>query len=83
MGIIQFSSTGAALILEKQIRYLSFDVVGISSDFIFFCAKIHNLISLVLDHGKCFVSLVYTWSSIVGMTSLKRIFQNSFDPEVL
>ena len=83
MHIIQFGSTAAALILQEQIKYLLSDVVDISADFFFFCGKVHNSISLVLDHGKCFVSLVSTWSSMMGATSVESIFQTSFRPEVL
>ena len=60
MRIIQFDSTGAALILPEQIKYLFYDVVGIGSDSFFFCRKVYNSISLALDHGKGFVSVVST-----------------------
>ena len=61
MCIIQFGSTGVALILQEQIKNLLSDVVGIGGYFFFFfCRQVHNSISLILDHGECFVSLVCT-----------------------
>ena len=83
MRIIQFGSAGAALILQEQIKYLLSNVVGIGGYFFFVCRQVHNSISLVLDHGECYVPLVFTWLSIVGTTSLKSIFQTSFGPEIL
>ena len=83
MRIIQFGSTGVALILQERIKYLLSDVVGIGGDFFVFCGKVHNSISLVLDHGVCFVSLVSTWSSIVGIAAFASIFQTYFGPEGL
>ena len=70
MGIIQFGSNGTTLILEEQIKYLLSDVVGIGGDVFFVCKEVHDSISLVLDHGEYFVSLVSTQSSIVGTISL-------------
>ena len=83
MCIMQVSSTGVVLILEEQVKYLISDVVGIGSDFFFFCREIYNSISLILNHSECFVSLVSTQSFIVGTTSLECVFQTSFSPEVL
>ena len=44
MRIIQFGSTGVALILQEKIKYLLRDVVGIGGDFFFFRGKVHNSI---------------------------------------
>ena len=83
MRIIQFGSSGAVLILQEQIKNLFKDVVAIGGYFFFFYSKVHNSISLVLDHAKCFISLLSAWSSIVGMTCLESIFQTSFRTEVM
>ena len=61
MHIMQFVSTCVALILQEQIKNILRDVVGIGGYcFLFFCRQVLNWILLVLDHGKCFVSLVST-----------------------
>ena len=60
MCIIQFGSTGIALILEKEIKYLLSDVVGTDTDFFCFGREAHKFILLVLDQGKRFVLLVST-----------------------
>ena len=73
MQIIQFGSTSVALILGDQINYMLCDVVGIGSDFFFFWREVSNSISLVLHLGDSFVSLVSSWSSIVGTTSVESI----------
>ena len=83
MRIIQFGLTVAALILEEQIKYLLYDVVGISGDFFIFRSEVLNSISLVLDHAECFVSLTSTWLSLVCTMSYESIFQTSFCSKLL
>ena len=84
MRIIQSGSTGAALILQEQIKYLLCDVVGIRCYLcFFFCRHIHNSISLVLDYREFFISVLLIWSSIVGTTSVASIFQTFFHSEIL
>ena len=73
MCIGQFGSTTVALILREPIKDLLTDVVSIGGDFFFFYRQLHNSISLVLDHGKCFVSLLSTQSPIVGTTLLGSV----------
>ena len=60
MHIIQVGSTGVALILEEQIKYLLCNVVGIHRHFFFLCQETHQSISLVLDDSEHFASLVST-----------------------
>ena len=64
-------------------KYLFNDVVGIEVDFFFVHKKANNIISIVLDHGKPFVSLVSMLSSSVGTISVVCIFQTYFGLEVL
>ena len=82
MPIIQIDSTGAVLILGEQIIYLLTDVVGIGSNFFFFCREVPNLMLLVLDHDERLVCLLYLQLSIVCITFLERIFQTSFSTEI-
>ena len=83
MRIIQFGSTGALVLWEKQIKHLLIYVIDVGSNFFFFCRQVHNSIWLVLHHSDFFVSLISTQSSIVGFTSFESIFQTSSFLEVL
>ena len=69
MHIIQVVSTAVVLILEKQVKYLLYDVVGIGGDCFFFYRQVHNSILLVSDYDKGFISLVSFGSSIIDTTS--------------
>ena len=83
MQLIQFDSTTAILILKEQINYLLSDVVGVGSDFFFFSQELYISISLILYHGKSFLSSVPTRLSIVVATCFESIVEISHSPEVL
>ena len=60
MPVIEVSSTGMALIIEEQIKYLFTNVVGLGADFWFFSSKPHKSILFLSDYTEPFVPLEFT-----------------------
>lgn len=73
MCVIQFRSLVVALILHKQITYLLYNIVSISSDFCF-CSEDDNSISL----GWIMTSVLFHWYQPGGVLLVRCICKGFF-----